>query len=82
MQGVLHYPGRMGDIGDRFKYHPPGTPERAAQYESNRSAVARLAQEWDTTLPEGREKSLAFTKLEEALMWSSKAIALSGEERP
>lgn len=27
-------------------------------------------------LPDGREKALALTKIEEALMWASKAIAM------
>ena len=36
------------------------------------------AQEIDMLCPDGREKSLALTKLEEASMWANKSICVGG----
>lgn len=44
-----------------------------------RDSIIFTAQNIDAQVPDGREKSLAFTKLEEALMWSNKGIA-AGQE--
>lgn len=40
-----------------------------------RDSIIFAARNIDAQVPDGREKSLAFTKLEEALMWSNKGIA-------
>lgn len=60
-----------------FTYQPPkpGQPER---YEAIRNEAKALAHLIDSLVPEGREKSLAFTKLREVVMWANAGIA--GEE--
>ncbi|HBC94463.1 MAG TPA: hypothetical protein DCZ10_16575 [Pelotomaculum sp.] len=57
-----------------FTYHPPkpGQPEK---YEHLRDKAKRLAFMIDGFCPESREKSIALTKLEEAVMWANAAIA-------
>jgi hypothetical protein len=61
-------------IERNFKYHSPkkGQPER---YENIRDTARHLALLINDSCPESREKSLAFTKLEEAVMWANAAIA-------
>lgn len=39
-----------------------------------RSVIHQVAQNLDVSVEDSREKSLALTKLEEALMWAGKAI--------
>jgi hypothetical protein len=62
------------DLVNRFTYHVPvnDQPER---YEKIRSNGLSLAQMIDELAPECREKSLALTKIEEAVMWANAAIA-------
>jgi hypothetical protein len=61
-------------IENNFKYHAPkeGQP---AQYQRLRDAAKELAYLIDVEAPNSREKSLAMTKLEEAVMWANAAIA-------
>lgn len=61
-------------IENNFKYHPPkeGQP---AKYEALRSLGKGLAEAIDQMCPNSREKSLAVTKLEEAVMWANASIA-------
>ena len=45
-----------------------------------RDSIIFAARNIDAQVPDGREKALAFTKLEEALMWSNKGIAAGQKE--
>ena len=65
------------DLENRFTYHAP-TPEKVRQHERVRSYLRQMAEEFNDTLPEGREKSLAITHLEEAVFWANAAIARNG----
>jgi hypothetical protein len=62
------------DLLNRFTYHPPkeGQPE---QYQAIRDGAYHLAGLINRTAPESREKSLAVTHLEDAVMWANAAIA-------
>jgi pyridoxine 5'-phosphate synthase PdxJ len=62
------------DIANRFTYHPPDDARRV-QHEDIRQLLLEDAQYLNANLPEGREKSLAITKLEEVMFWSNAAIA-------
>lgn len=63
------------DINHRFTNHPPTNAEIAYRLDRITTAALTVAHELDHLLPEGREKSLAITKLEEASMWAKAAIA-------
>lgn len=63
------------NINHRFSHHPPKNPEIVQIHESVREELRATANYLDQVLPEGREKALAITKLEEALMWANAAIA-------
>jgi hypothetical protein len=71
---------RIADLANRFSYHPPlpGQPERYEKIRAFAHDTARLISE---ECPESREKSLALTHLEEAVMWANAAIARH-DERP
>ena len=64
----------MYDIINNFSYHAPkdDQPER---YEAIRHKCSMLAAYICEKCPESRERSLALTKLEEAVMWANAAIA-------
>lgn len=63
------------DIESRFSFHPADTRAKQDEHQSVRGSCKTLADYLNTILPEGREKSLAITKLEEVMMWSNAAIA-------
>ena len=63
-------------LENNFKYHTPkdDQPER---YEALRGEGKKLAYLINNLCPDSREKSLAITKLEEAIMWANSSIARS-----
>ncbi len=65
------------DIEKRFTHHVPNE-EKIRRHESLRTECKNLAFNLNSVLPDGREKSLALTHLEEVLMWSNAAIAREG----
>lgn len=67
-------PINNADLINRFEYHPPDST-RALAHEALRTLHFQLAARVLALTPEGREQSLAITKLEEAMMWANAAIA-------
>lgn len=63
------------DIAHRFAFHAATTEEKRAEHGSVRQILGDAAQDLDARLPDGREKALALTKLEEAMFWANAAIA-------
>lgn len=61
-------------IENNFKYHAPkeGQPEK---YTAIREKAKELAYLIEQEVPNSREKSLAMTKLEEAVMWANAGVA-------
>jgi hypothetical protein len=68
------------DIENRFTYHKPDE-HQAAYYELLRNTAKQFAKLIDTVCPEGREKALAITNLEQSVMWANAAIARSSEQK-
>jgi hypothetical protein len=65
-----------GDIAARFGIAQDSKPTEAqlAYQKEIRSAVSELAVKINADVADSREKSLALTALEEALLWAGKAI--------
>lgn len=63
-------------MDDRFKHHPPKGDETIARHQAAREgADAFLSVIESTSWANSREKSLAITKVEEALFWLNADIA-------
>ncbi len=62
------------EIHNRFIYHPP-SHEGVMRHAELSACFENLAQTVDGICPAGREKSIVMTKLEEAKMWASAAVA-------
>jgi hypothetical protein len=67
-----------GDIAHRFAFHAATTTEKADAHTSVRQRCRQLADFINEACPDGREKSLAITKLEEVMFWANGAIARGG----
>ena len=65
----------MGDNFDRkFKYHELKEGQ-AEKYNNIRATAKQFALLIEQSVPDSREKSLAITKVEEAMMWANSGIA-------
>jgi hypothetical protein len=62
------------ELERRFTYHAP-KGNQLARYERIRAFAKDFAYALDQMCPESREKSLALTNLEQAVMWANASIA-------
>lgn len=62
------------DLENIFTYHAP-TDAQKVTYELIRNEAKNLAGTILQECPQSRERSLAMTKVEEAVMWANSAIA-------
>lgn len=65
----------MTEIDSRFRFRDQSREVSADRHQAVRDACRLAAQVIDDACPDGREKSLALTKLEEATFWGNAAIA-------
>lgn len=63
------------DIENRFAFHAATTEEKRDAHTSVRQNCKVLADFLNDKLPEGREKSLAITHLEDVMMWANASLA-------
>lgn len=63
------------ELRNRFVYHPPTGPDQTQRYEQLRAAALVLAETVDALCPDSREKSVAITNIETAVMFANAAIA-------
>lgn len=62
------------DLVNRFIYHPP-IEGQTEKYEMMRSIALSFSAVINEMVPDGREKALAITHLEEVVFWSNAGIA-------
>lgn len=70
---------RPEDLEQRFRYHPAKSDIRKQAYEDICSNFLTMAHYFNMKLPDGREKAVVITKLEEAMMWSIAAVARTAD---
>ena len=66
------------EIIRRFTYHKP-TEKQVPMYERTRNKAREFAELINGQCPDNHEKSIAISKVEEAVMWANASIA-RGEE--
>jgi hypothetical protein len=69
----------MDQIENIFQYHKP-FGDQAEKYQSIRLLAADMAGFINLKCPESREKSLAITNLQQAVMWANASIAINEKE--
>lgn len=65
------------ELEKRFRHHAPDA-DRAERHVGIRMMAEKFAEFVDNYCLDGREKALAVTKIEEAMMWANAAIAREG----
>ena len=61
-------------IDNIFRYHAP-RESQVGEYELIRGEARRFAMLLNVLCPDSREKSVAMTRLEDAVMWANASIA-------
>lgn len=68
---------KLDEVVNSLEYHPlAGNEAKQEKFEALRTAAIDFAKEIEFYTPESREQSLAFTHLEETLMWAVKSVAI------
>jgi len=62
------------DLDNRFKFHPANV-DTGKIHDQIRDLHRDVAHKLNFLLDDGREKSLAITKLEESMMWANASVA-------
>jgi len=68
-------------IDNLFTYHAP-FGDQAKRYEMIRENAREIAMIINDCCPESREKALAITHLQNAIMWANASIAINEHNRP
>ena len=63
------------DLDNIYTYHAPKGQDQVDRYQRLRDKGKELASLIMDHCPVSRERSLAFTKIEEAVMWANASIA-------
>ena len=63
------------ELDHRFKHHVPQNDETIAQHGAVRGRAFGFASFIQEACPPSRERSLALTKIEEAMFWANASIA-------
>lgn len=66
------------EIQNRVTFHAP-SPGGVNRHKALSDGAAAFMAIVEATVPEGREKSLAFTNIEQAKMWASAGVARNPE---
>lgn len=66
-------------IDNTFSYHRP-FGDQPTRYECLRKTARALAELINIYCPESREKALAITNLQQAIMWANASIAVNEKE--
>lgn len=85
LKELLMHQGRDIDLRqwlDGIGFHPANTELKQVGHELARQLVALLGTHLHMLLPAGRDKSLAFTHLEDVLMRANRALALGDGPPP
>lgn len=72
-------PSRIPELNHRFAYHPPRSTRRVRDHEDVRELCRQMANVMDERLPDGREKSVVMTKIEEAMFWAQASLARASD---
>lgn len=68
--------GSHEDLENRFRHHTPEPGDgKAEKYGANRAELLAVAKSIGDRIPGSRERSVFFTKLEEAMFWANAAVA-------
>lgn len=73
-QAITEALSRLKWIRERTEYHEPSEAAKR-NHMSIRECIASMMEVVVRRVPDGREQSLALTKLEEALFWANAGIA-------
>ncbi len=67
------------ELHDRFRHHSPSHAGILKAHDELRAVCRAVATTIEELCPDGREKALAFTKIEEAMFWANAAVARKQE---